>query len=62
MDCAGKWPDPDLLEEYAQKYDTVLLPSRTSPYIEKQAKILFSKAYCATKSGKFDDGWKTLKI
>lgn len=61
QECVRGWPDSALLEEYGKKYDTVLLPARNSPYIERQAKSLFSKVYSATKEGKFDDGWKVLK-
>ena len=61
QECVRGWPDSALLKEYGKKYDTVLLPARNSPYIERQAKSLFSKVYSATKEGKFDDGWKVLK-
>ena len=57
-----KWPDSRLIEIYAEKYDTVLLASRVSSTIEQQAKARFSRVYRATKSGRFDDGWKPLKV
>ena len=61
LNCVQEWPNPGLLEENARKYDIVLLPARSSPDIEKQAKAIFSKVYRATKSGKVDDGWKVIK-
>ena len=62
LESVKEWASVASLEKYALKYDTVLLPARNSPDIEKKARAKFARVYCAKKSGKLDDDWKALKL